>query len=201
MAFERQIAYKIPIKEILNAEYVKQEGWDPNYIIDSSGRRISKVNVIGVVLSKNEGLNFKSITVDDGTGNIEVRSFEEDDVFSRLSVGDIVLVIGKPRAFGSEKYIITGIVKKVTEDSLKLRKLELKLIEMKKSSSAEKTNKSEEVFSIIKELDEKKGSANINEVIEKAEKRGIKDSEEVIKILLENGDIFEISPGQFKIIE
>ncbi len=202
MAFDRQIAYKIPIKEILQSEYVKQDGWDPNYILDSFRRKISKVNVIGVVASKSDGLNFKSITIDDGTGTIEVRSFSEEDIFSNINIGDVVLVIGKPRSFGSDRYLISSIIKKVTPEQLKVRAMELKLLKGKAhKEEKEKNTKSDEVFQIIKELDEKEGSADINKVVKASTEKGINDCEDIIKNLLENGDVFEISPGQLKVIE
>ncbi len=202
MAFDRQTAYKITIKEILQSEYVKQDGWDPNYILDSFGRKVSKVNIIGVVASKNDSLNFKSISIDDGSGTIEVRSFSESNPFENISVGDVVLVIGKPRAFGNDKYLIGEIIKKVSKEQLKLRHLEIEVLNKKaRKEESNKSTRSDEVFKIIKELDEKEGSADINKVIKTAEEKGINNSDEIIKNLLENGDIFEISPGQLKVIE
>ena len=202
MAFDRQTAYKIPIKEILQSEYVKQDGWDPNYILDSFGRKVSKVNIIGVVASKNDSLNFKSISIDDGSGTIEVRSFSEEDPFKDINIGDVVLVIGKPRAFGNEKYLIGEIIKKTSKEQLKIRHLELEVLSKKaKVEESKKSTRSDEVFKIIKDLDEKEGSADINKVIKTAEEKGINNGEEIIKNLLENGDIFEISPGQLKVIE
>ena len=61
----RETAYKIRIKTILEHAYVKQEGWDPNYI-DLNGHKVSRVNVIGTITSKENN----SYLLDDGTASI-----------------------------------------------------------------------------------------------------------------------------------
>ena len=202
MDFERKIAYKLSIKDILNAEYVKEEGWNPNFIIDAFGRKVSRINVVGVVLSKGNDFNFNFVRIDDGTGSIDVRSFNEENPFLDLEIGNIVTIIGKPRSFNNQNYLIAEIVKKGNDkDVLKLRKVELSLqkkkllLNMKKSKT-----RGDNIYSIIKELDTGEG-ADINNVIERANSAGIKGAEDIIQKLLESGDIFEVKPGKLKVIE
>ena len=49
---KRQIAYKIRIKDILEGKYVKEEGWNPNYIVTANEKEVSRVNIIGIVIDK-----------------------------------------------------------------------------------------------------------------------------------------------------
>ncbi len=61
---KRQIACKARIADLINGQYVKEEGWTPNYIITKQGKHISRINLIGTVISKTEeGLNYQSIVV------------------------------------------------------------------------------------------------------------------------------------------
>ncbi|MGB9748340.1 MAG: OB-fold nucleic acid binding domain-containing protein [Candidatus Woesearchaeota archaeon] len=196
--FKRQIAYKIKISDLIRGDYVKREGWEPNYIKDSFGREISRVNISGVILSKSEEINFKSITIDDGTGIINIRTFGDYD-FSNFDVGDIVCVIGKPRAFGNEKYVVMEIIKKVDDkEFLKARDLEVEYQKRKLSLQQEhRIGKTDAIYNLIKELDDGFG-VEISEIIKRA---AIPDAEKIIKKMLESGDIFEIKPGRVKTLE
>lgn len=124
---QRQTAFKLRISSIIHGQYVKEEGWNPNYILAPDGKKVSRVNVLGTVISvPTQQMGFEAITIDDGSASISVRSFDEAPKFQGLNVGDIVFVIGRPRQYGSEMYIMPEIVKK-TVDKLwaELRSLEL----------------------------------------------------------------------------
>ena len=41
---KRQIACKAKIADLINGEYIKEEGWTPNYIITKQGKHISRIN-------------------------------------------------------------------------------------------------------------------------------------------------------------
>ncbi|MCK4521197.1 MAG: hypothetical protein KAU20_01395 [Nanoarchaeota archaeon] len=211
---KRLIAYKVRVKDILNGKYVKEEGWNPNYIVLESGRQISRINIIGTVIEKpfSENLNYQSVVLDDGSGKISVRSFEEDNKIDGLNIGDTVLIIGKLREFGSEKYIIPEIIKKIDNPKwVELRKSELVGGDVKEKSSPVSENFKEEkieaeetkttaiddIFDVIKSLDKGDG-ADFGEIIEKS---GIKDTEKIVTNLLKQGELFEIKPGKIKILE
>lgn len=207
---KRQVAHKICVKDIIESKYFIEEGWQPNYII-SNGKKISRVNLIGTIVSKTYGEDpsYKSIVIDDGTANIAVRSF--DEIISNFNIGDMVLLIGKLREYGQEKYILPEIIKRVENKSwVELRKLELgtegnedlefRKNEIKKEENEEilkPFNISEKVLTLVKELDSGSG-ADIQELISKS---SIKEAENIIRILLEQGEIFEIRPGKLKILE
>jgi hypothetical protein len=75
---ERQTAKIVSIKEIISGEYIKQEGWEPNYILSIKNEKLSRINTIAIVVTIPE--NSQSVFVDDGSGKIEVRTFEQKQI-------------------------------------------------------------------------------------------------------------------------
>lgn len=214
---KRQIAYKVRINDILKGEYVKEEGeWVPNYV-KVGDKKISRINLIAIVVAKQnlENTNYQSLLIDDGSGKISIRSFEEGGTFNNIEVGDLVLVIGRPREYFNEKYIVSEILKKI-EDPLwvEVRKLELegkgeakeriknlgtesiiKEYEVKEEQIEDDVNK--RIFDLIKEIDKGQG-ADIQEIITKS---NIDEAERIINRLLEEGEVFEIKSGKLKVLE
>ena len=79
---KREIAYKVRINDILKGEYVRRDGWDPNFIMINN-KQVSRVNIMGVVVSiPDTGQN--NLTIDDGSGRIEVRSFDSPEMLASL---------------------------------------------------------------------------------------------------------------------
>lgn len=201
----RQTAYKIRITDILDSKYIKKEGFNPNYL-QLNSKEISRINVIGVIVQKSELNNYKTLTIDDGTGKISARAFEDSILLDKISIGDIVLIIGRPREFSSEKYIIIEIIKKIDPKWAKVRKLELeKTVRIdntfsNKGNSIEggiaDLNSTNKILKLVKELD-KGGGVSIEELSPK----NIKDMDKTIEMLLKEGDIFEIKPGKLKVLE
>jgi RPA family protein len=203
---KRQIAYKVKINDILKGEYIKEEGeWVPNYI-EIENKKVSRINLMAVVVSKEnlENTNYQNLLIDDGSGKISIRSFEEQNNFNSIDVGDFVLVIGRPREYFNEKYIVSEILKKI-EDPLwvEVRKLELDKKEIKveqvieESIEEPKDDINKKIFKLIKEIDIGEG-ADTQEVITKS---NINKAEEIITNLLEHGEVFEIKPGKLKVLE
>lgn len=252
---KRQVAKKVQVKEVLEGRYVKEEGWLPNYV-DTGSKKFSRVNILGVMVDKDSEAEpgSSSFVLDDGSGKISLRFFEFPE---NINVGEMVNVIGRPREFGSERYIVPEIVKKITNPKwVELRKLELtrekqKEIAEKRASRgtgadrpgesisgeqgpgesgqdrkiagtegqrkeekgglvvededlSEGPEKEEEsqsptgkVFDAIKKLDEGTG-VGFDQVIVKTK---IEEIDIHVKRLLEQGDIFEIRPGRYKVLE
>jgi len=214
---KRQIACKVRISDLINGKYVKEEGWTPNYIITKQGKHVSRINLIGTVISKgNDGQGYQSLIIDDGSGSISLRAFEKNEAINNTEIGDIIIVIGRPREYGPEKYIVPEIIKKINNNKwINVRKIEIDIENIKtKKDKPEKEDEvivekiSEEknqtsagnhkaVYDAVKELDSGQG-ADIGEIIKKT---GIKDADEIIKKFLREGEMFEISPGRIKILE
>ncbi len=208
VVIKRQTAKKCTIIDLIKGEYVRKEGWEPNYILNGT-EEISRLNILAVAISKPEN---NSLIIDDGSGQISVRDFE-NNLLLNIEIGDIILIIGRPRVFNEEKYILPEIVKKINDKKwIELRTLELKLnkknvSEQKITSSFEekpkiiiteptKINIKDLILKKISELDKGDG-VTIEEVVLSIND---KTSETIINNLLEEGDVFEIKPGKIKIL-
>ncbi len=222
---KRQIAYKVRIKELINGKYVKEEGWQPNYIITQDNKQISRINLIGTVVStpSDEEINYQSITLDDGTGRISARVFEQNNLFNNINIGDVVLIIARPREYNNQIYLLPEILKKIKDNGwIKVRELELKQhpkIEDTKTEETKLSNESEKLpnegfqksktFEKEEIIEESIPDKIINFIKEKDKGEGV-DFEEVlkqindekaIKELLKKGELFEIKPGRLKVLE
>lgn len=201
---KRQVAVKINVAQLSRGKYVKQEGWNPNYV-DCQGKKVSRANIIGVIISKEKEESYEAGTIDDGTGKITARDFEKKDMFRDVDVGDIVLLIGRPREYGGEKYIVPEIIKKIREPKwVEVRKKELEeSFENKPDDEPAKIIEEEiedpysAMISLIESMDEGEG-ADYEKVMLKS---GSDDPEKVIKSLIEEGDLFEVRPGKLKVLK
>ncbi|HLC65048.1 MAG TPA: hypothetical protein VJI46_02885 [Candidatus Nanoarchaeia archaeon] len=193
--FKRHVAYKASIAQLLGSKFIKEA--DLSYLLIGD-RRVSRVNIIGIVV----GVDDAAVILDDGSSRIALRTFGESLVFNG-AVGDSVLVVGRPREFDNDRYIVPEIISKIDSRWMAVRKLELKLI-----PEAEKTYEESEViretidddtstkvYNLIKSLDEGEG-VEVERVIS-----GIESAEKIISNLLKEGEIFEIRPGRVKVLE
>jgi len=200
---KRNVACKARISDILSGRFVKDDA-SAGYVIIGD-LNVYRVNVIANFVYKSEQANSSSAVIDDGTGKISLRAFENKNIFSNADIGDFVLVIGRVREFGNERYIMPEIVKKLTDfEWASLRKLELKNINFETVKIKDETPAvespqaaSEEVYLLIKSLDNGDG-ADFDDVIKNSKNS---DAEQAISRLLENGDVFEVKPGKLKILE
>jgi len=204
----RQTAFKVLISDLINGNYVQQEGWQPNYI-QIKDKQISRVNLMTAVIDKQASESLITITLDDGSGNIQAKTFNEDiKKLQDINIGDFVLIIGKLRKYNEQLFIAVEIAKKVDPVWGKVRKLELP--QEKNSPNQEKTpvkiveepfeeDIKGEIYIIIKKIDAGNG-AEISEVLKMSnldEQKG----EELINDLLKQGEIYENRPGYLKTID
>ena len=218
---KREIAHKVTLENLKKFQFHQQSGWLPNYV-EVYNKKISRVNIIATIILKpiSENSQQNTIVIDDGTDQIEVRTFEQDFDFNKHNVGDIINLIGRIRVFNNNRYIVPEIIKQISNlKFLELRKKELEFekrqynqnIDLRKVKKEEnhqeikevkiEKNKEDLVYNrIIKEIRriDKGEGANIQEVLINT---NLINKEELITELLEKGDIFEISPGKFKILE
>ncbi|MBI2147459.1 hypothetical protein HYU19_03195 [Candidatus Woesearchaeota archaeon] len=135
-AWQRQTAVKTWICNLLQGKYVTRDGAEPNYL-QLGRQKIGRVNLIGVIVGKEEhDSSHKAITIDDGSGRIIVRSFDNSASLAEHQVGGIINLIGRPRSFGAEVYLVPEIIKKVDNPLwIELRKAELSTV--RKAADAE----------------------------------------------------------------
>ena len=212
---KRQIAHKTTVKGILEGKYVKEEGMKPNYVLLKTGKQLSRVNIIGVAIDsqKDPLTNTQIITLDDGSGKINVRSFDAEFSFKNAEIGSAINLIGKVREFGNERYITPEIITPIKKEWIAVRKLELELKEIKEGKNVTKNNLEEptsdfeeeiiienpyqQIIELVKKLDSGNG-ADVEEILLKTT---IENPDKKIKTLLEEGEIYEIRPGRLKVLE
>ena len=199
----RRIAYKLRIKDILSSKYVKTDGINPNYLQVSS-QEVSRVNVIGVVVQKSNMENYSELIMDDGTGKISARTFENNFLLNNVDVGDVVLVIGRPREYLEEKYLVVEIAKKIDPLWAKARKLELKDFDPQDNDDVKEGGGNKEIFDesrknrllkTIKELDKGEG-VPVDDL-----HSALGNVDNIVGVLLREGDVFEVRPGKLKVLE
>ncbi|PIN73540.1 hypothetical protein COV20_04935 [Candidatus Woesearchaeota archaeon CG10_big_fil_rev_8_21_14_0_10_45_16] len=215
----RHPAVKTTIRSIIKGRFVQENDQNPNYILTEEQEKIYRFNVVAVVVQKENVGSISNLLLDDGSGRIILRSFEESRAIESLQVGEAVLCIGKVRAYNEEKYLSPEIVKKVDVAWLKVRNLECPHpVEMEGAAeepAAEEelpTDEQEEeiedlpqqnlqlphdkINNLIKELDAGSG-ALIEEIIEKSP---LQDTEKILEKMMESGEIFQCQPGRVKVL-
>lgn len=201
---KREIAYKVRIGEILRGKPETTpygEGREKLNFVEIGDKKLLRVNVIANVIDKfmSEGeKRFASLTLDDASGQINVKTFGEDvQKLQEINQGQTLTVIGLLRIFNNEVYILPEILKLVDPRYLLIRKLEIE-------KSAPKTEASkEQIVAIRDQMINKIKEEETNEGID-TEKliMEVKASPELInqeiKRLLEDGVIYEPRPGRVR---
>lgn len=142
LAIDRQSMKSARVCDIITARFFQgdKEKLKPNFVITKFGERIMRVKIVGVVVEKfrSDDGRFANVTVDDGTGAIQVRVFSDDfNLIENVNVGELVAVIGKVRSYHDENYILPELVKGLSDpNSETFFKLELlrKIFDEKKIS-------------------------------------------------------------------
>ena len=218
----RGVAIKTSISVISEGKYIASED-SPHYVQTAAGVEIFRLHLVAIVLEIEKSGSITNLLVEDGTGSLVVRAFEELPCLKTLSVGDAIRVVGKLRMYNQEKYISPDLIKKTSPLWLKVRALEegrTKDIKGEEVTPAEtKATKipevpkedpikeaplkepkellpTEKIMSIIKELDKGEG-VQMEEVISKSH---LTETENVLEEMLKKGEIFQISPGKVKVL-
>lgn len=204
---KRMTATKTAVESISIGSFVKQDGFDPSYVLTRSGQKLSRVRIMATIVERfvSEDKKYASATLDDGTGTVRAKAFKSVASVSDLSKGDLVDMIAKIRSYNEEVYLMPEAVYKVTDPNMIiLRKAEIirqddenKKMKELILENRKKTSDFEELKNLMKKKygisPEEVESAIMSEEIpktaeEKEEDRsGEKDS--VIKLLekLDNG--------------
>ena len=200
---KRETAIICMIDDLLKGSFIRTEGWNPSYFSTDLGD-ISRVSIMGVIVNKEPS---GRMIIDDSSGRILLRSFE-NKAFLDLNIGDLVMVIGRPRVYNEEKYILPEIIKKIDHKWGAYRQLQLKLLR-KKMRTRKKENRIlvkeekqpinyfQRILEFVKDLDTGEG-ADIEEVKKRS---GAPNAEELINKLIEEGEVFEVRPGKLKVLE
>jgi hypothetical protein len=212
--YTRQTAIPCTLADISSGAWVQKSGMEPSGVSTVRGF-VSRASVIGVIVEKSDA----AFSLDDGTRMVRVQSFDNQKV--RPGIGDIVLVIGRPREYNNQRYLVLEICKKLRDPAwAQYRRKELSLLPIEgfsvptavpASVSEEFTvttaipgpvvepekNPFERLVEAIRELDTGNG-ASVDDVLARA---GVQDGGKLLQTLLEEGEVFEIRPGRMKVLE
>ena len=167
--YVRHTAIKCTVGSILEGTYVQGSENEMSYVLLEE-QKMYRANIFGILVLKEGQGAITNMMIDDGTGRIIVRSFEESVMISRLNVGEIVVVIGKVRTYNNERYISPEIMKKIDQKWMKVRQKE---VVFRKPMNEEKSEKE-----LVKVAEEKIEKLKVTEeVIPKNE--GIVQEEEI----------------------
>ena len=204
---ERQVAYKVWLNSLHNTQYIKQEGWDPNYVV-LDGKQVSRVHVVATVVGRfmAEDGNYGAITLDDGSDTIRVKAFGPDvKTIEAAEVGKLVRFVGKIKEYNSEIYLSPEIVREVSPNWLIVHKLELgesissdAVSEEIVVEKVEEENTNAKILTLIKELDSGDG-ASTTSVVEGLG-IGLEEAKPKIAELLASGEIYEPKKGMLKLL-
>lgn len=202
MQFQRQTAVPCRLSELKDGRWVQQP--DRPAGIETSRGVLTRVNVFGTVVEKQP----TGFLVDDGTTAIAVRDFDPEPQPVQAGIGDLVLVIGKPREYQGEKYIILEICKRLANSAwLDYRKKELELFPIRQVRTEVKApekvevpeggNPFEAIIGKVRELDTGNG-ADVQEVLSAIDNP---EKDRLLQSLIEEGELFENRPGKVKVLE
>lgn len=134
---KRLTARKALIEDLVNGEYYTREGFKSNYLITPRGQRLSRVKIIGTVVTKfvNDDETYAFFVLDDGTETIRAKFFQDLSNFRKVEEGDLVTAVGKLREYEGEIYINPEVVKEVDDPNfltLNVAEIAKNLKELKK---------------------------------------------------------------------
>ena len=179
---------------------------------------------MGTVIQKQSAM---SMVIEDSTSQAQLRVFEGNHLLQNIEIGDAVLVIGRPREYGAERYILPEIVKKIDAAWLRMRYKEIGVLGKINAHDAKVPNtdtSSREGVVVNNEEKNRLEAVNGEEIQESpteliclyiknndrgegvdiqaiVEARVVEGVEKLISMLLRNGDVFEIRPGRVKVLE
>jgi len=196
---KRNTAYKLRIGSILSAKQIIEA--ERLKSVEINNNSIVRVNVIANVTDKyiQEGeKKFGSVTLDDGTGQIKVKTFGDDveRFFAPLKQGDTVLVMGLLRTWNNEIYINPEIIKKREPQYLLVRKLEVEPEEFSPSDKIKLSALKDKILDMIKEAEKDNGIEVEKLILDLKEHPDAINQE--IKKLLEDGIAYEPRPGRIR---
>ena len=182
MEIKRITAKKASIGEIDSGTFVRKSGFESSYILTNLGRRLSRVNILGLIVDKfiSPDERYSTITLDDSTDTIRCKTFVNIKIFDGFGEGDLVNVFGMIREYNGEIYVIPEIVKKLESNFETLRLLELEKIFREQR---EKIKKIREMQKQTSDLNELKTALKQFMGIEDAE--GILEAQEIIESMTE----------------
>jgi RPA family protein len=199
---KRNVAFKFRIGDILIGKPILNG--DRFTFLELGNKKIIRVNIVGNIVDKYESegeSKYLSLTLDDGSGQIKLKSFSDDsDRFRGVFQGQTVVVIGTLRVYNNELYISPEIIKELDSRYLLVRKIELEKERTKNSPPIQRSQIiaiKDKILEIIKNS-ESEGGVETDRIIMNLREAPSDIINQEIKRMLEEGIIFEPRPGKIR---
>lgn len=200
--FKRNVAYKLRIGDILMGKPLMNE--ERFSFLELGDKKIIRVNLIGNLVDKYESegeSKYLSLTLDDGSGQIKLKSFSDDsDKFREFFQGQTVVVVGVLRIYNNELYISPEIIRVMDSKYLVIRKMEIEKERAKNLLPLQKNQivaVKDKILDMIKNA-EGDGGIEIDLIIMNLRDAPSDIINQEIKKLLEEGIVFEPRPGKVR---
>jgi hypothetical protein len=115
---ERIVAIRASIADIVNGSYGIDNG---SRVISPDGIELRRVLLVGNILDKVTGSNnFASITIDDGTEVIRVKTWDEAEanMLRQVTGNYLAIVVGRVNEYQDEVYVKPEIIREVDDANL-----------------------------------------------------------------------------------
>lgn len=219
MAITRSTAYRVRISDMVNGEFIRQEGFNPSYIVINENN-VSRINIIATVVSKylTDDGNYCALTFDDGSETIRAKAFGADVAkIKDVKVGSFARFIGKIKHYNDETYLVPEVIKQDLDpnwlivDHVELGKPEFKEVEERPKAKSAPTEEPEvmeissndnpntKIVELIKAHDSGDGAPMVD--VMKNSKMDEKEAKDIILALLKSGEVFEPKKGILKLLE
>ena len=199
---KRNVAFKFRIGDILIGKPILNG--DRFAFLELGDKKIVRVNLIGNIVDKYESegeSKYLSLTLDDGSGQIKLKSFSDDsDKFRNSVQGQTVVVIGTLRVYNNELYISPEIIREMDSRYLVVRKIELEKERTKTFSPVQRSQIiaiKDKILEVIKNS-EADGGIEMDMLIMNLRDAPSDIINQEIKKMLEEGIIFEPRPGKIR---
>ena len=220
--YKRQTAYLCNTQELAQGKYVKQEGWEPSFL-RINDKMYARIRIVGIVVEHSA----QETVLDDGKGRVTIRSF--DNNLANISVGMPLMVIGRPRTFNDQLYVLAEIAKIITpnwikyfseqKDSFKAfipaapEEVEVEEQVIETSTTPQPVineTANEEAITTQKPKNDKGSLIDIIRELDPGDgaavdeiiaKSGMPDAEEKLQFLITQGEVFELRAGKVKVLE
>lgn len=205
MDIKRNTAFIFWIKDL--AKSFPSLNPDGFKVFNVGGKQVRRVNVLAAVvdLYENTDKRYNTITLDDGSGQIRVKAWDEDTLLvSPLLVGEMALVVGILHESNGEIFIRPEIVRKMSAEWAFARRQYLNSVYGKQE--AEHFKVSEEVIEepveptmeargkVISLISSDEEMVNVEEIIAKAAMPS-RLVEKILDELIKDGEIFRPKAG------
>lgn len=124
---KRQTAKLVDFQQLNSGKYFQREGFEPNFLLLPSGRRISRARAVGTVVDSfiNDDETYGSLTLDDGNDTTQIKFFSELELMEDFETGQVIEVVGKVREYQGQIYLDGEVLREVEPEKELLHQLRL----------------------------------------------------------------------------